>query len=124
MNSLLTVMTLKRSVAIVLVLLFQWATVANALVPSGTCESGCDCCAAMTCCPCVVDDGQEPDDRLPPSGLPETVKLPAARLCEAGGLPGPVAVAVRPDAAPAATVERWSGYAGVGVPVSFCSLVM
>jgi hypothetical protein len=121
-------MNVKSAIAIMLGLLFQWAQVAQAALSAGDCgkvsASHCECCAGLDSCPCATNGDQESERPQPPI-LPQSAKLPAAKLCEtrvsledAPVLQTSGRIHVSPSA------ESLAGYAGVSLAVAFCSFLM
>lgn len=122
-------MNMKTAIAVLFGLLFQWAQVAQAAVMTGDCgkvsASHCECCAEPDSCPCATNGDRESERPLPPV-LPQTVKLPAAKLCETRvsleDAPVPQTTSGRIHVSP--VTESVTGYAGVSLAVAFCSFLM
>jgi hypothetical protein len=118
----------RTAIAIILGLLMQWAQVASYAAVTecgqGAAAIHCDGCEAMASCPCATegDPGPEP---APVPVLPNSLKLPVARLVE---------TQVEPKAALVLPIPRWvvsravagpmTGYAGVSRSVAFCSFII
>jgi hypothetical protein len=121
-------MNVRTVIAVAFGLLFQWAQMAHAVVST---EAGgnvsavhCDCCADLPSCPCASDGEQEPD-RSPLPVLPDTVKLPAAKICETRvSLEIADASQTTRRAIEMSMAQAVAGYAGVSLAVAFCSFVM
>ena len=121
-------MNVKTVIAVTLGLLFQWAQLAHAAVSTeagrDVCPVQCECCADLPSCPCV-SDGEPVPERAPLPAMPESVKLPAAKLCE-------TRVSLEDAPVPqttghilvSASAEPVAGYAGVSLAVAFCSYLM
>lgn len=121
-------MNVRSVIAIMVGLLFQWAQVAQAAVMTGDhgkiSASRCECCAGLDSCPCAANGDQESERPQPPV-LPQTVKLPAAKLCETR-----VSLEDEPASQTSSRIhvspvtESVAGYAGVSLAVAFCSFLM
>ena len=121
-------MNVKSVIAVTLGLLFQWAQVAHAVVSTqaggDVCDVHCACCADLPSCPCA-SDGENAPDRSPLPVLPDTVKLPAAKLCETrvslqtADVPQTARRAIAMSIA-----QQVAGYAGVRLSVAFRSIVV
>jgi len=122
-------MTLRSIAGLLLGLLLQISLVvpAGACVSPERCEtqaSSCSCCEGKTNCPCASNSkgDEEPPGPVAPPPRPlkvdAVVPLGVIRMLEiAGILEGRVLL---PDLSQLAVV----GYSGVGLPVSFCRLVI
>ena len=121
-------MNVKAAIAVLLSLLFQWASVAQCAVSNRTDPSPtpvcCDCCAGLPSCPCASDDSEGPG-KPPLPVLPDTLKLPAAKLVDSRvEIDAPTAPLVPRVAATRPATGAMTGFAGVRLSVAFCSFVM
>jgi hypothetical protein len=121
-------MMIKGAAAFLLTLVFQLAQLPIAAASSTSfheiAAASCECCAGPDSCPCATNNDQESERPQPPV-LPQTIKLPAARLCETRVSLEDAPVPQKDCRVHFSPVsESFTGYAGVSLAVAFCSFLM